>query len=340
MTRIILTCSPHFTEMALNEVRRNHPETSLLQLLSHHHLLLQTHLSFNSFTAPWRQRLPIYLHHAFPLRETLPLTGTLDDLMQMARTGQHIAPQEAGLQVQIAIERQLPYSTSDVEAAIGGVQTPASPHAPSGSILSILITENESGLNAYFGVSYAEQNISPWAGGALPVLEPVSNRAGYKLLEALSTFEINLRRGENALDLGAAPGAWTTLLRRRGMRVTAVAPTPMYPWLRFDPDVTYYPMLAEDFLDCCPTTFDLIVNDMWLDVRDSARLMLAYSRHLHADGIAIMTLKLHGRNTQRNMDHAYRILRKAYKIIRVRQLVSNRKEVTLFLRRKATNVSS
>lgn len=334
MTRVILTCSPHFTQMALNEVRRNHPETSLLQLLSPHHLLLQTATSFNSFTAPWRQRLPIYLHHAFPLRETLPLTGTADDLPQMAQTGQSIAAKEATLQVRIAVERPLPYSTANIEFAIRGVRVIPSPQAPSGSILSVLVSENESGLNAYFGISYAEQNISPWAGGELPVLEPVSNRAGYKLLEALTTFEIHLKRGEHALDLGAAPGAWTTLLRRRGMRVTAVAPTPMYPWLRFDPDVSYYPMLAEDFLDCCPTTFDLIVNDMWLDVRDSARLMLAYSRHLRAEGIALMTLKLHGRNTQRSMDHAYRILRKAYKIIRVRQLVSNRKEVTLFLRRK------
>ena len=36
----------------------------------------------------------------------------------------------------------------------------------------------------------------------------------------------------------------------------------------------------------------------------------------------------------RVMNHALRILRKAYKIIALRQLLSNRKEVTLFLRRK------
>jgi 23S rRNA (cytidine2498-2'-O)-methyltransferase len=118
------------------------------------------------------------------------------------------------------------------------------------------------------------------------------------------------------------------------MRVTAVAPTPLYPWLLYDGGVNYQPLRAEDFLGRCQTTYDLIVNDMKLDTQDSARLMVEYARCLRSEGIAIMTLKLRAENMERRMDHAFRILRKAYKIIRVRQLVSNRKEVTLFLRRK------
>jgi 23S rRNA (cytidine2498-2'-O)-methyltransferase len=185
------------------------------------------------------------------------------------------------------------------------------------------------------GISRAAHNLSPWAGGQIPVPEPVSNRAGFKLLEALQAFAIHLRKGDHALDLGAAPGAWTTLLRRRGVRVTAVAPTPMYPWLMLDPGVIYQPTIAEEFLGRCGDTFDLIVNDMWLDARDSARLMVDYARHLRPNGIALMTLKLRMKNKQRLMDHAFRILRKRYRIVRVRQLVSNRHEVTLFLRHKA-----
>jgi spermidine synthase len=93
-------------------------------------------------------------------------------------------------------------------------------------------------------------------------------------------------------------------------------------------------MLAHEYLEQCHTTFDLIVNDMKLDTQDSARLMVEYARCLRPQGIAIMTLKLRDHNRQRIMDHAFRILRRAYKIIHVRQLVSNRNEVTLFLRRK------
>jgi len=96
----------------------------------------------------------------------------------------------------------------------------------------------------------------------------------------------------------------------------------------------FSPMLAEEYLEQCHTTFDLIVNDMKLDTQDSARLMVEYVRHLRLQGIAIMTLKLRDHNRKRIMDHAFRILRQTYKIIRVRQLISNRNEVTLFLRRK------
>ena len=62
--------------------------------------------------------------------------------------------------------------------------------------------------------------------------------------------------------------------------------------------------------------------------------MDAYATHLRPQGLALMTLKLRMWQRRRVMDHSYRILRHCYKIIRVRQLVSNRKEVTLFLRRK------
>jgi hypothetical protein len=71
-----------------------------------------------------------------------------------------------------------------------------------------------------------------------------------------------------------------------------------------------------------------------LDGQPLARLMVDYAPQLRLEGIGIMTLKLRQQNKQRVMDHSFRILRKAYKIIAVRQLVSNRSEVTLFLRRK------
>ena len=57
---------------------------------------------------------------------------------------------------------------------------------------------------------------------------------------------------------------------------------------------------------------------------------------LRAAGIALMTIKLRPHNRRRVMDHSFRILRKAYQIVRVRQLVNNRSEVTLFLRKRLT----
>ncbi len=312
-------------------MRRAHTGTNVLQQLAPGYLFLQTPLSFEQFTTPWQHRLPIYLHHCFPVHAVIPL----NDLSLLKRTAKRIAPSNAIVQIRSsATDADLAYPVLELQHTLNGSHPLHSTTPPIGQVLSILLAPTQDNILAYLGVSRADQNLSPWAGGQIPITECVPNRAGYKLLEALDTFGIRLRRGDRALDLGASPGAWTTLLRRRGMRVTAVAPTPLYQWLRFDSGVQCHPTLAETFLGQCQTTFDLIVNDMKLAGQDSARLMVAYAQHLRREGIAIMTLKLRERNQKRIMDHSFRILRNAYKIIRVRQLVSNRKEVTLFLRRK------
>jgi 23S rRNA (cytidine2498-2'-O)-methyltransferase len=334
VTNCILTCSPYFTELALNEIRRQHPQISITQHLAPGIIQLQAPYSFDKLTVHWRHQTPIYLHHAFPIHATILLTGQADDPERMKMAASQIAADEVTVQVRSTIESGLPYSARDVQQFLNPSQTAYNTDLPKGRILSVLITRLAGELCAYMGISWATQNISPWAGGELPVTEAVPNRAGYKLLEAISAFSIRLRKGDMALDLGASPGAWTTLLRRRGLRVTAVAPTPLYPWLTIDPDVNYQPLLAEDFLNRCPTTFDLMVNDMYMEPQKTAQLMVDYARQLRREGIAIVTLKLRERNQRRVMDHSFRILRKAYKIIQVRQLVSNRKEVTLFLRRK------
>jgi 23S rRNA (cytidine2498-2'-O)-methyltransferase len=334
VTRAILTCSPHFTDLALNELRREHTDLTVLQHLAPGVILLQAPFSFDKLTRPWRHSLPIYLHHLFPVHAAVDLNGSRTDLDTLRQAVRDFALSDAILQLRCTVESGLSYSLAEVWEAVCGESVTHNPETPVGRILSILIAPGRAGLRAYMGVSWATQNISPWAGGQIAFTEPVSNRAGFKLLEAIDAFDLRLGWGDQALDLGASPGAWTTLLRRRGLKVTAVAPTPLYPWLMFDPGVTYRPLLAEDYLPCCQTIFDLIVNDMRLDARDSARLMVDYAPHLRRGGIALMTLKLRARDQRKLMDHAFRILRHAYKIICVRQLVSNRKEVTLFLRRK------
>lgn len=48
--------------------------------------------------------------------------------------------------------------------------------------------------------------------------------AEFKLLEALEVFGIVLPSHGVALDLAAAPGGWTRVLRRAGEYVTAIDP--------------------------------------------------------------------------------------------------------------------
>lgn len=328
MTHAILTCSPYFTDFALRELQRHHPQAALVEQISPQHLLVDFPEKFGALIQPWREQLPIYIHHLFPVHRTLTLTGTSEDFNRLRCESQSLC--QDAYTTQSCVLGEYAYSAVALEQALCPGQTISNTLKSHGRILSVLVVDQR----CFMGIAWKAPNLNGFINRPRFYDEPVPNRAGLKLLESLATFNVKLRSGDYALDLGAAPGAWTEILRRRGMHVTAVAPRPMYDWLATDPMVRPHCMTAEEYLPICDTVYDLIVNDMKLDPQDSARLMTDYAAHLRPGGIAIMTLKLRLRDPRRVMDHTFRILRKTYKIIRVRQLLNNRKEVTLFLRRK------
>lgn len=333
MNHSILTCSPYFVELAVNEIRRHHPSIVVLATLSPGCLLIQTSTPFDQFTRPFRDRLPIYLHHLAPVQQTVALhqaEQTIEKWICRHPT--------AILQARILpdmVNGADAISMSPAHALLQRLQqSNGKPVTSANKILSVSLARQNTTWKAFIGVSWANQNISPYVSGVHPYSVQMPNRAGYKLLEALADFGIRLRSGDHALDLGAAPGAWTMVLRQHGLKVTAVAPTEMYPDLLNDPLVTYRGMTAEEYLPRAEGPFEVMVNDMRMDAQDSSRVMVSYAQHLQPNGIAIMTLKLRQPNMRRLMDHSFRILRRAYKIMQVRQLVSNRQEVCLFLRPK------
>jgi 23S rRNA (cytidine2498-2'-O)-methyltransferase len=197
-------------------------------------------------------------------------------------------------------------------------------------ILSILV----SGDRAYSGLSLAWQNLSDWPGGEHRFArrkEQIS-RAEFKLLEALSKFNLDLPPHGRALDLGAAPGGWTRVLREKRQVVTAIDPGQLHPQLAADKNVRHLPITAEAYLAQGPDQYDLIVNDMRLDARDSARILNDYARLLYRHGLALMTLKLPGKRAAQTIRQALEILGNKYEITHSRQLFHNRQEITLLLR--------
>lgn len=119
------------------------------------------------------------------------------------------------------------------------------------------------GRTAYVGSSVAAA--TPWCNGIPRIRVPAGapSRSAAKLAEALVVFlggqarEV-LRPGMRAVDLGAAPGGWTWLLARRGLRVTAVdngalrgtvAADPLVTHLRAD-GLAYRPQRPVDWLVC------------------------------------------------------------------------------------------
>jgi 23S rRNA (cytidine2498-2'-O)-methyltransferase len=191
-----------------------------------------------------------------------------------------------------------------------------------------------SGAHALIGLSRAEQNLSDWAGGMRRFArEPGQvSRAEFKLLEALELFSIPVREHGVALDLGAAPGGWTRVLRSLGQYVTAVDPAELDPRVAGESGVRHKHMTADEYLRMGPDQFDLIVNDMRMDARESARVMLAYAPFLYRHGYAIMTLKLPEEQREPVIEQALKLLRGAYDIVGARQLFHNRSEITVALR--------
>ncbi len=228
-----------------------------------------------------------------------------------------------------ALDVRQPFQILSVVCAAVPAASVSRPHCPPQPLAPDM-------QNAFLGLSLASHNISDWAGGVRRFRrekEQIS-RAEFKLLEALEAFHIELPSGGVALDLGAAPGGWTRVLRQTGQYVTAVDPAALHPSLATDRGVRHKRMTAETYLREGPDTFDLLVNDMRMNARASARLMNAFADFLYPHAEALMTLKLS--QSDALLDRACAILQERYAILRRRQLFHNRSEATIHLKLKET----
>ncbi len=360
---LILTAAPDFAELALDELHAQDANARVVHALADGVVLLELDNSspdsFWTLAEAWRQQTPIFVRHIQPVQAELALTGTIADLDALCN---HVAAELLPL-----VEPTLPFSVQtrvltsnvdykpfDLNRALSDLiqaesSAPLDVRNPE-QILSIVITESTvhastfDGLrgdrithHAYLGLSPTAHNLSDWAGGQRRFRrdDEQSSRAEFKLLEALESFAIELPPRGVALDLGAAPGGWTRVLRQRDQFVTAVDPGALDARLADDPRVRHIHATAEEYLRRDPDQFDLIVNDMRKDARDAAQLMVDYAPQLYRHGAVITTLKLTSDDRRATIDAAFAILRRAYDIAGARQLFHNRSEITVYLKPKS-----
>jgi 23S rRNA (cytidine2498-2'-O)-methyltransferase len=197
-------------------------------------------------------------------------------------------------------------------------------------IISVVLTP----ALGFLGLSFAVDNLSDWAGGARHFRreEGQVSRAEFKLLEALELFALSLPAQGLALDLGAAPGGWTRILRKHAMRVVAVDPGDLDGRLATDGAIRHVRQTAQAYLRTSSERFNVILNDMRMDARASAQLTVAAARSLEPSGWALVTLKLPKRAASGAVASALSILRRRYDVIGARQLFHNRSEATVALR--------
>jgi len=348
---VILTANPSFIDLAMGELKK---ATTVVaqQTLDDGVLLVTLADSFWALAETWRLAPPIFVHHICPVQVTCTLQQEAGaDIAQLrealATEIESLVDPSLPFSVQSRILTPLPYKPFDINNALadelhaksGAPIDVRTPHQVLSVVCAQKIVDEEGTGNrvkipvAFLGLSPTVYNLSDWAGGMRRFAREKDqvSRSEFKLLEALDYFEIELLPRGVALDLGASPGGWTRVLRQQDQYVTAVDPGELDPRVAEDRDVRHKRMTAEQYLADEPDRFDLIVNDMRMDARDSATLMLAYAQQLYRHGSAIMTLKLPEDRRLPIVEHAFKILRKAYTIVGARQLFHNRSEITVLL---------
>lgn len=348
MSEFILTASPDFTDLALDEVQKTGCTIRRCRSLDSGIYLIELTESFWELAEIWRLDPPIFVRHICPVLTMIELTRSDMDIEQMIAGLEHeilpLIEPELTFSVQSRTLAKFPYKRFDINTALASEiseRTHAEVNVRSpDQIISVVcasLAENDDPCPqsiAFIGVSPTIYNLSDWAGGMRRFAreEGQVSRAEFKLLEALEVFHIELSQRGVALDLGAAPGGWTRVLRQHKQYVTAVDPGDLDPRIAADRSVRHLRMTAEKYLAQDPEQFDLIVNDMRIDARDSARLMVRFASCLYPHGIVLMSLKLPEQNREPILNHSWNILRVAYKIEGARQLFHNRSEITVYLK--------
>lgn len=337
---LILSASPDFQNLAVDELKQALTSRYAGLRKLDEGVWLMEGVSFWDVGERWRKQPPIFAHHICPAQVMVPFTtvAALSEVVVNELVGYVDATQPFSVQTRVLGDGPVkPFEVNQQVADMVAAATsaPLNIRQPE-QILSIVIA----GGMAYLGVSWVEHNLSNWAGGMhrFARREGQISRAEFKLLEALDVFKITLPDRGRALDLGAAPGGWTAILRQKGFTVVAVDPAELHPSLKKDPGVQHRRLTAETYLDklspqhSALSPFAVIVNDMRQDARDSARLMVAFRPYLANEGLALMSFKLPEQKPLGIVEQGLAILRERYVIAGARQLFHNRQEITVYLR--------
>ena len=340
MITYVGTANPGFAPYAMEELRRRIQGTKVSGLApgetfsfttgDHDPALLLKDL---------RRKEPIFLRHLFPIEAENDVMNspvkTAEVLKAYAATlGDRVKGSKIAIQVRKEQNSPFPYTSAEGrDVIIPTIQEHGGEAVAREAdwIVSIYATKKK----IYMGCSIPRDNLSDWPGGAVRFRkdEGLISRAAFKLLEAERAFNLPLDQFSNALDLGAAPGGWTSVLLERGLKVTAVDPAEMDPSLELHPRLRHMRRNAAD-VSFAPGSFDLLVCDMSWDPHHTCRIVSELAPVLSAGGSGIITLKLMYRKPFQSIQDLMEDYGHEFDIRMVKQLFHNREEVTMWVKRK------
>lgn len=338
MTQWIGTANHTYAPYAMEELRRMMPGASFVPLAVGEVFLMSCPYNREEALAAIRGQEPIFLRHIQPVDRVMGIDGSAHDLEGLCNLIRNARLMFEDKRTAVHIRRNAKsafrYSAADTKALLDAVleELEAEPVVQQPEII-ISIYAAEETLYVGFGAPY--EMLSDWPGGAVRFQRENGqvSRAKFKLLEAECAFGLNYANYKRALDVGAAPGGWTSLLLERGLRVTAIDPADMHPSLLQHPALTHLKQNAAH-TKLPPESFDLLVCDMSWSPMLMSRLVLDLKDSLESDAAAIITVKLMHRKPLQTIREVKERLETAFIVQKAKQLFHNREEITLYLQKK------
>lgn len=333
------TSNHGFAQYAQEEIKRLIPSVRFKVLVPTEIFMFETHGIKTDIANIIKDREPIFLRHIQPVDAIWECERTENDIaglsdwlrmQKMFASGEKVA-------VQVRKEERLeaPYTPFSIKAALDEILVDTFGAEPvvrtADAVVSIYVTTTK----LYAGISRPEDNLSDWSGGAVRFQreEDQISRAKFKLLEAEQKFGLDFSAYRNGLDIGAAPGGWTSFLLERGLRVTAIDPAEMHPNLKQNPMLTIHKKNAGD-VKLRDEEFDVLVCDMSWSPRQMGRLVSELLYALKSGGTAIITVKLMHKKPFQTVRELVQDLAPTLTLVKAKQLFHNREELTMYLVKK------
>ena len=334
-SRFICTANHGFAPYAQEELRRLFGSLKSSVLVSGEIFLVTLPVAGREAMDRIREASLIFLRHIQPVHfemETAETSTALEELMAYIHNRSELTGSSAAIQVRKTegsfwtesagvLRELLQHEMADMNVDITIQQAEW--------VISVFASED----HLYAGLSRPEDNLSDWTGGAIRFQreEGQISRAKFKLLEAERIFQIDFTQFENAIDIGAAPGGWTSFLLERGLKVTAVDPALMHESLRQHPKLKVLRKNASEvsFRD---NEFDLLVCDMSWSPKQMVKLVRDLLYSLTPGGTAIVTVKLMHKKPMALIKEVISMFEESHMQIQAaKQLFHNRDEITLYM---------
>lgn len=336
--KYIFTCQPASAKIAASEYKKEDPTSTFLDWLDAGVGLIESDLDNLQMIQTIKTAPMIFTRHIFEVDLEIDRPESIDEFTTIClgyAMGTLNQENSFAIQARTLDHELMKQYKNDVreqlsQALIQEGYTEDIKHSE--QILSIFFTKKK----AYLGCGSSSLNLSNWNGGMMHCAkEGMISRAEFKLLEAMEWFELDLSNYHTAADLGAAPGGWTNALLSKGLKVVAIDPANMDSELLKNPNVKHYKEMTQTYLTRnLDTRFDLIVNDMKMDVVQSASITNEFESVLADDGLVIMTFKLPNKFSYLNIKRGLEELSKSYTFVTARQLFHNRSEITVLFKKK------